>query len=160
VDVLSSPRHGGGWEEVWRSLESVEFFDVDTVTDDTLKLGSAVTVAKVGFFLEQHREELMLEDKHLERLQEHAPSQPMYFERGKRESGTLLGRWNLVVLERVLDWDLGSGGMELASEDLAREVRRGATDSPEVGGARRLSFTCHSRRAQPVGGRPARADRP
>ena len=73
VDVLDMPRHGGGWEEIWRSLESVEFFDVDAVTDYALKLGSAVTVAKVGFFLEQHREELMLEESHLKRLQEHVP---------------------------------------------------------------------------------------
>ena len=103
VDVLDAPRHGGGWEEIWRSLESVEFFDVDAVTDYALKLGSAVTVAKVGFFLEQHREELMLEDRHLERLQEHAPSRPMYLERSKREPGRLLGRWNLVVPERMLN---------------------------------------------------------
>lgn len=103
VDVLDAPRHGGGWEEIWRSLESVEFFDVDAVTEYALKLGSAVTVAKVGFFLEQHREELMLEDRHLERLQEHAPSRPMYLERSKREPGKLLGRWNLVVPERMLN---------------------------------------------------------
>ncbi len=103
VDVLDTPRHGGGWEEIWRSLESVEFFNVDAVTDYALKLGSAVTVAKVGFFLEQHREELMLEESHLKRLQEHVPSQPMYLERGKRESGKLLTRWNLVVPERVVN---------------------------------------------------------
>jgi predicted transcriptional regulator of viral defense system len=103
VDVLDAPRHGGGWEEIWRSLESVEFFDVDAVTDFALRLGSAVTVAKVGFFLEQHREELMLEDTHLERLQKKAPSQPVYLERSKRESGKLLSRWNLVVPERVLN---------------------------------------------------------
>src|SRR2546422_359331 len=41
VDVLDAPRHGGGWEEIWRSLESVEFFDVGAVTDYALKLGSA-----------------------------------------------------------------------------------------------------------------------
>jgi predicted transcriptional regulator of viral defense system len=102
VDVLDRPRHGGGWEEAWRSLASVEFFDVDAVTDYALKLGSAVTVAKVGFFLEQHREELMLEEDHLARLQERAPSRPMYLERSKREPGKLIRRWNLVVPERVL----------------------------------------------------------
>ncbi|HWO21694.1 MAG TPA: hypothetical protein VNO30_23150 [Kofleriaceae bacterium] len=102
VDVLDAPRHGGGWEEIWRSLESVEFFDVDAVTDYVLKLDSAVTVAKVGFFLEQHREALMLEDRHLQRLEEHAPSHPAYLERSKREPGKLLRRWNLVVPERVL----------------------------------------------------------
>jgi predicted transcriptional regulator of viral defense system len=103
VDVLDAPRHGGGWEEIWRSLESVEFFDLDTVIDYTFKLASAVTVAKVGFYLEQHREELMVEEQHLERLREHAPRHPMYLERGKRESGKLLKHWNLVVPERVLD---------------------------------------------------------
>jgi predicted transcriptional regulator of viral defense system len=103
VDVLDRPRHGGGWEEIWRSLESVEFFDVDAATDFVFKLDSAVAVAKVGFYLEQHREELMVEDRHLDRLREHAPSHPMYLERGVREAGKLLSRWNLVVPERVLN---------------------------------------------------------
>jgi len=102
VDVLDAPRHGGGWEEIWRSLESVEFFDLDAVIDYAFKLQSAVTVAKVGFYLEQHREELMVEDRHLESLRERAPRRPMYLERGKREPGKLLSRWNLVVPERVL----------------------------------------------------------
>jgi len=103
VDVLDRPRHGGGWEEVWRSLESVEFFDVDAVTDYVFKLDSAVAVAKVGFYLEQHREELMVEDRHLDRLRERAPSNPMYLDRGVREPGRLLSGWNLVVPERVLN---------------------------------------------------------
>lgn len=103
VDVLDAPRHGGGWEEIWRSLESVEFFDLDAITDYAFKLSSSVTVAKVGFYLEQHREELMVEDRHLERLLERAPTHPMYLERGKRESGKLLSRWNLVVPERILN---------------------------------------------------------
>jgi len=103
VDVLDAPRHGGGWEEIWRSLESVEFFDLDAVTDYAFKLKSAVTVAKVGFYLEQHREELMVEDSHLDRLREHAPRRPMYLERGKREPGKLLSRWNLVAPERIIN---------------------------------------------------------
>jgi predicted transcriptional regulator of viral defense system len=102
VDLLDAPRHGGGWEEIWRSLESVEFFDLDAVIDYAFKLDSSVAVAKVGFYLEQHREELMVEHRHLERLRERAPARPMYLERGKRESGRLLSRWNLVVPERVL----------------------------------------------------------
>jgi len=103
VDVLDAPRHGGGWEEIWRSLESVEFFDLDAVTDYVLTLDSRVTVAKVGFYLEQHREQLMVEDRHLDRLRAHAPSHPMYLERGKSAPGNLLRRWNLVVPERVLN---------------------------------------------------------
>ena len=103
VDVLDAPRHGGSWEEIWRSLESVEFFDLDAVIEYAFKLASAVTVAKVGFYLEQHREALMVEDQHLDRLRERAPRRPMYLERGKREPGKLLTRWNLVVPERVLN---------------------------------------------------------
>jgi len=103
VDVLDAPRHGGGWEEIWRSLESVEFLDLDAVIDYSFKLESSVTVAKVGFYLEQHREELMVEDRHLDRLRARVPSRPMYLERSKRESGKLLSRWNLVVPERVLN---------------------------------------------------------
>jgi hypothetical protein len=103
VDVLDAPRHGGGWEEIWRSLESVEFFDLDAVIDYAFKLESAVTVAKVGFYLEQHREALMVEDRYLDRLRERAPRQPMYLERGKREPGKLRSRWNLVVPERIPD---------------------------------------------------------
>jgi predicted transcriptional regulator of viral defense system len=103
VDVLDSPRHGGGWEEIWRSLESVEFFDIDAITDYVFRLDSAVAVAKVGFYLEQHRETLMVEDRHLERLRKRAPARPAYLERGKREPGKLVSRWNLVVPERVLN---------------------------------------------------------
>jgi predicted transcriptional regulator of viral defense system len=102
VDVLDAPDKAGGWEEVWRSLEMVEFFDLDAVADYTLKLGSSLTVARVGFFLEQHREELMVEDHHLEVLRPHAPAQARYLDT-RREPGRLVAGWNLVVPERVLE---------------------------------------------------------
>ena len=102
VDVLDAPDHGGGWEEIWRSLESVEFFDLDAVVDYALKLGSALTIARVGFYLEQHRDTLMVEERHLQALRAHAPTQPRYFERRRREPGKFVARWNLVVPERVL----------------------------------------------------------
>ncbi len=102
VDVLDAPDHGGGWEEIWRSLESVEFFDIDAVVDYALKLGSALTIARVGFYLEQHREALMVEERHLEVLRARAPAQPRYLERRRREPGKFVVRWNLVVPERVL----------------------------------------------------------
>jgi len=101
VDVLDAPEHGGGWEEIWRSLETVEFFDLDAVVGYALELGSALTVARVGFFLEQHRDPLMVEERHLEALHARAPAQPRYLDR-RRERGKLVSRWNLVVPERVL----------------------------------------------------------
>ena len=102
VDVLDDPDLGGGWEEVWRSLEMVEYFDLAAVVEHTFKRGSALTSARVGFFLEQHREELFVEEQHLKALREHAPRQPRYLDR-KREPGRLVKPWNLVVPERVIN---------------------------------------------------------
>jgi len=102
VDVLDAPDHGGGWEEIWRSLELVEFFDLDAVIDYAHTLGSSITVARVGYFLEQHRDELMVEARHLDALRAHAPSQVRYFD-SKRATGRLVAGWNLVVPDAVLN---------------------------------------------------------
>ncbi len=101
VDVLDAPSRAGGWEEIWRSLEMVEFFDLDAVVDYALER-PALTVARVGFFLEQHRDTLMVEDRYLQALRARAPAQPRYLDTS-REPGRLVSKWNLVVPERVLD---------------------------------------------------------
>ena len=101
VDVLDAPERGGGWEEVWRSLEMVEYFDLVAVVDHALARGSALTIARVGLFLEQHRERLFVEDHHLQVLRDRAPRQPRYLD-STREAGRLVKPWNLVVPERVL----------------------------------------------------------
>lgn len=101
VELFHAPEQGGGWEEIWRSLEMVEFFDLHAIVEYTLLLRSALTAARVGFFLEQHREEWMVEEKHLEPLLEHVPAQPRYLS-ARREPGRLVARWNLVVPEYVL----------------------------------------------------------
>jgi predicted transcriptional regulator of viral defense system len=102
VDVLDVPTIAGGWEEIWRSLEMVEFFDLDVVLSYVLKLGSALTIARLGFFLEQHREQLMVAEAHLESLREHRPRQPRYLD-ARREPGRLVTRWNLIVPEWILE---------------------------------------------------------
>jgi len=103
VDVLDRPDLSGSWEEIWRSLESVEFFDLDKVVEYTLLLGNATTGAKVGFFLEQHREPLMVDDRHLKAFHDMRPQQPHYLDRAKRTSGRLVSKWNLVVPKEVLE---------------------------------------------------------
>lgn len=103
VDVLDRPDLSGSWEEIWRSLESVEFFDLDKVVEYALLLGNATTGAKVGFFLEQHREPLMVEDRHLKGLYDMRPRQPHYLDRSRRKSGRLVSEWNLVVPRAVLE---------------------------------------------------------
>lgn len=102
VDVLDAPQHAGGWEEIWRSLEAIEFLDLDFVVEYATRLGSSLTIARVGFFLEQHREALMVEERYLEALGRHRPSQPAYFDRRQRKGGKLMPRWNLIVPETIL----------------------------------------------------------
>jgi len=107
VDVLDRPDLGGSWEEIWRSLESVEFFDLDKVVEYATLLGNATTGAKVGFFLEQHREPLMVEDHHLKALHELRPKQPHYLDRARRPSGRFVSAWNLVVPTEILERSWG-----------------------------------------------------
>ena len=101
VDVLDRPALGGGWEEIWRSLESVEFFDIDKIVDYTVLLTNSSTAAKVGFYLERHQRELMVDDTHLDRLRGHVPKQPTYMVRNA--TGILVKQWNLLVPSQVLD---------------------------------------------------------
>ena len=107
VDILDRPHLSGSWEEIWRSMESVEYFDLDKVLEYALLLGNATTGAKVGLFLEQHREALMVENRHIKALYDMRPKQPHYMERSRRKSGRLVPEWNLVVPREVLerDWD-------------------------------------------------------
>ncbi len=107
VDVLDRPDLSGSWEEIWRSLESIEFFDLDQVVGYALLLGNATTVAKVGFFLEQHREPLMVEDHYLKMLHDMRPRQPHYLDRLRRKPGRLVSAWNLVVPREVLERSWG-----------------------------------------------------
>ena len=103
VDVLDRPNRSGGWEEVWRSLESVEFFDLDKVVEYALLLDNATTASKVGFFLDQNRESLMVEERHLQPLREMRPRQPHYLDRNRRGPGSLTAEWNLVVPNEVAE---------------------------------------------------------
>lgn len=108
VDTLDRLDLGGGWEEVWRSLESVSYYDLTRVVDYALLLGNKTTVAKVGFFLDQHRDALSVEHQHLDRLQEHIPRQPHYLKGSRDAPNVLLSRWHIVVPESVAERVWGS----------------------------------------------------
>jgi predicted transcriptional regulator of viral defense system len=107
VDVLDRPELTGSWEEIWRSLESVEFFDLDQVVEYVLLLENATTAAKVGFFLEQHKETLMADDAHLNPLRSLRPRQPHYVIRGKRKGCQWVKDWNLMIPVEILNRSWG-----------------------------------------------------
>ena len=102
VDVLDRPDLTGSWEEIWRSLELVEFFNLDRAIEYAALLNNATTAAKLGFYLEQHREQLMVDEQHLKNIETLVPRHPHYLDRRRREPGRLIARWNLVVPPEVL----------------------------------------------------------
>ena len=103
VDVLDRPDLIGSWEEIWRSLESVEFFDLDQVIEYVLLLENATTAAKVGFFLEQNKKTLMVDDAHLHPLRNLRPRQPHYLIRGERKGCQWVKNWNLMIPVEILN---------------------------------------------------------
>jgi len=107
VDVLDRPDLTGSWEEIWRSLESVEFFDLNQVVEYVLLLENATTAAKVGFFLEQHKETLMADDAHLNPLRSLRPLQAHYFARGMRKDCQWVKDWNLLIPIEILNRSWG-----------------------------------------------------
>lgn len=106
VDILDRPKLGGGWEEIWRSTTGFGFLKMEELLEYSLALGKKKTVAKVGFFLEQHREEYRVKEKYLEELEKHRPKQPQYMDRNYEE-GTLVSRWSLIVPDYILnrEWE-------------------------------------------------------
>ena len=102
VDMLDRPELSGGWEEIWRSLESVEYFDLDKVIEYALLLDNATTIALVGFYLEQHQKELRVKDSQLKQLEIHRPKQPHYVDKRKSAS-KFNSRWNLIIPVEIIE---------------------------------------------------------
>jgi len=103
VDVLDRPGLSGSWEEIWRSLAAVGIFDLDVVLDYVRWLDNATTAAKVGFFLEQHAEALMVDQAHLKALRAMRPSHAHYLDRKHRVAGRLMSDRNLIVPEEIVE---------------------------------------------------------
>jgi len=103
VDALDRPELCGGWEEVWRSLEMIEYLDLALVCRYVAALGNATTAAKTGWFLDENRDRLMVDDNTLDTLQAQRPASPHYVDRGSREPSHFLARWNLVAPASLTD---------------------------------------------------------
>lgn len=99
VDVLDRPDLAGGVEEVWRSLASVPALDPVSLDLYVTLLGGRTLAAKVGFFLESRREDLVVPTAVLERLQARVPRSPVFMDR--RRKGRLVSRWALIVPQEV-----------------------------------------------------------
>ncbi len=105
VDVLNRPDLAGGLEEAWRSLSGVSLFDLEAVLGYVRLCRQAALAAKVGFFLERHREVLGVRAEVLARFRRLQPKQPQYLDR--RLGGRLASGWNLIVPAPILggEWE-------------------------------------------------------
>jgi predicted transcriptional regulator of viral defense system len=97
VDVLDRPTLIDNWEEIWRSLESIEYLNLQQVLAYARLLNNATTYARVAFFLDQHRETLSLSEKDLVAFDVFKSKSPHYLDRHNKEPNQLITRWNLIV---------------------------------------------------------------
>ena len=100
VDVLDQPEKGGSWEEILRSLAMVEFIDVEAVVADSLSRGRALTVARVGWVLQQRAADWYVGPGDLAALRHRRPTSAAYLDSG-RAPGRLDAAWNLIIPEHL-----------------------------------------------------------
>jgi predicted transcriptional regulator of viral defense system len=100
VEALERPQYCGGFEEMYRSLEKIPFVRPESVLEYLDLREQKNLYARVGFWLEQHREDFQIEDAFLQRLARRLPRQPLYWA-PQRKGGALVKRWNLIVPEAV-----------------------------------------------------------
>ncbi|MBE3109447.1 MAG: transcriptional regulator [Acidobacteria bacterium] len=106
ADVLDRPDLAGGIEEVWRSIGSVPALDPASLEEYVAVLGSATLAARVGFFLDTRRDELVVPAATLERLRALLPRSPVFMDRRLR--GRLVAEWALIVPAAMLGDDRGA----------------------------------------------------
>ncbi|PIQ42720.1 MAG: transcriptional regulator [Gammaproteobacteria bacterium CG12_big_fil_rev_8_21_14_0_65_46_12] len=104
VDVLDRSDLAGGWEEVIRSLDHIVNINIKHVVDYALLLNKPVTIAKVGYFLEQLPDYLKIEKRQVNRLLTHIPQQPYYLEPKEKGQGKgkYVAKWQLIVPEIII----------------------------------------------------------
>jgi predicted transcriptional regulator of viral defense system len=102
VDVLDRPALINNWEEIWLSLEAIEYFNLQQVLAYAKILNNVTTYARVAFFLDQHREMLGLTEKDLQPFEAFKPKSPHYLDRHSKEANQFISRWNLIVPKSIL----------------------------------------------------------
>lgn len=104
VDVLDRPKLAGEWEEIWRSLASIDYLDIDEIYRYCSLLENSSIIAKVGFYLEQHQDKLAVTNNELDKFAKLKPQNACYLQRGEiKESSKLIKRWNLIVPNEILE---------------------------------------------------------
>ncbi len=102
VDILDRPNLIDNWEEIWRSLESIGYLNIQQVLAYAKLLNNATTYARVAFFLDQHRAAFSLSERDLVVFDTFIPKSPHYLDLHNKEPNQLVARWNLIVPKSLL----------------------------------------------------------
>lgn len=103
VDALERPVLAGETEELWLSLENIHYLNIEEVIDYTLQLSNRTNIAKVGFFLDEHKKQFHVLDNQLDRLLALRPKGPCYLQRNRTGKQKQIAKWNLIVPESLLN---------------------------------------------------------
>ncbi len=103
VDALDRPDLTGGLEEAWRSLSAIPLLDLRAVLEYVRLRNLATLAAKVGLFLDRHKNHFSVPAPMLEELRSLRPRAPHYLDRSAR--GKLVAPWNLIVPTVLLEGD-------------------------------------------------------
>lgn len=101
VDALDRLDLTGGFEEAWRSLSAIPLLDLRALLEYVRLRKLATLAAKVGLFLERHKDHFSVPASMLDELRSLRPRAPHYFDRSAR--GKLMAPWNLIVPTALLE---------------------------------------------------------
>ena len=99
---MDRPLLGGGWEEIWRSLDTINRLKIDNIIHYALLLDNATTIAKVGYYLETRKKELKVSNNQLKQLQNHRPKSIHYLDKSQKSKSQYNSTWNLMIPERII----------------------------------------------------------
>ena len=100
VDSLDRPDLSGGWEEISNAFMYEDDLDWDKMLQYARVLNHPATAARLGFFLEKHKDTMKVPEPTLSALEALVPGTPEHFFRSKRQ-GRLAKRWNLYVPDEL-----------------------------------------------------------
>ncbi|MCY4369497.1 MAG: hypothetical protein OXF41_08765 [bacterium] len=110
VDTLADPDYGGSWDEIYQSLTRADSIDVATVaTYCQMRDGGPALRAKVGFFLDQHRDLWGIAASDLDQFRPpRQPGRPYHLDPASVPRPYFVDAWNLVVPVSVVErqWEL------------------------------------------------------
>ncbi len=83
------------------------FLDVERTIHYALQLSNATTIAKLGFFLEQHQQQFSVKEEQLNELIPYRPKSRHYMAKDYKGIVKSLKRWNLIVPLAIInkDWE-------------------------------------------------------